>query len=137
MWNFICGLIYPRFTRYREEVEKVQEDCIFCKIVNKEIPADIVYEDDNVLVFKDIQPAAPIHLLLIPKKHIPTFFDIKPEDSHIMGEVQRAAATVARDMGLAERGFRLVSNCMKDAGQLVFHLHYHMLAGRPLQWPPG
>jgi len=113
------------------------QDCIFCKIVKKEIPADIVYEDDNVLVFKDIKPSAPIHLLLIPKKHIPTFFDIKPEDSYIMGEVQRAAATVARDMGLTERGFRLVANCMKDAGQLVFHLHYHMLAGRPLQWPPG
>ena len=113
------------------------QDCIFCKIVKKEIPADIVYENDDVLVFKDIKPASPIHLLLIPKKHIPTFFDLQPEDSKIIGEVQRAAATVARDMGLTEQGFRLVSNCMEDAGQLVFHMHYHMLAGRPLQWPPG
>jgi len=113
------------------------QDCIFCKIVKKEIPADIVYENDDVLVFKDIKPASPIHLLLIPKKHIPTFFDLQPEDSKIIGEVQRAAATVARDMGLTEQGFRLVSNCMEDAGQLVFHMHYHMMAGRPLQWPPG
>lgn len=113
------------------------QDCIFCKIIKKEIPADIVYEDDNVLVFKDIKPAAPVHLLLIPKKHIPTFFDLQPEDSQIIGEVQRAAATVARDMGLTEKGFRIVSNCMADAGQLIFHIHYHMLAGRPLQWPPG
>ncbi|HBX22828.1 MAG TPA: histidine triad nucleotide-binding protein [Desulfotomaculum sp.] len=113
------------------------QDCIFCKIVKKEIPAEIVYENDDVLVFKDIKPASPIHLLLIPKKHIPTFFDLQPEDSKIIGEVQRAAATVARDMGLTKQGFRLVSNCMEDAGQLVFHIHYHMLAGRPLQWPPG
>ncbi|MBF7082610.1 histidine triad nucleotide-binding protein [Desulfallas sp. Bu1-1] len=113
------------------------QECIFCKIVKKEIPAEIIYEDDNVLAFKDIQPAAPIHLLFIPKKHIPTFFDLQPEDDKIMGEVQRAAAVVAGDLGLAERGFRLVANCMKDAGQLVFHLHYHFLAGRELQWPPG
>jgi histidine triad (HIT) family protein len=117
-------------------VDNVQE-CVFCKIINREIPADIVYEDDYILAFKDIQPAAPIHLLFIPKKHIPTFFDLEPEDSHIIGDLQRAAATVAREMGLSERGFRLVANCMKDAGQLVFHMHYHFLAGRPLQWPPG
>lgn len=113
------------------------QDCIFCKIANKEIPAEIVYEDDYVLAFKDIQPAAPIHLLFVPKKHIPTFFDLQPGDDQIMGKIQRAAAVVAGDLGLAERGFRLVANCMEDAGQLVFHLHYHFLAGRELQWPPG
>ncbi len=113
------------------------QDCIFCKIVNREIPAEIVYEDDNVLAFKDINPAAPIHLLFIPKKHIPTFFDLQPEDSKIIGEVQRATAKVAEELGLRERGYRLVSNCLEDAGQLVFHIHYHFLAGRPLQWPPG
>jgi histidine triad (HIT) family protein len=113
------------------------QECIFCKIINKEIPADIVYEDEDVLAFKDIQPSAPIHLLLIPKKHIPTFFDLQPEDSHVIGKVQLAAANVAKQMGLEERGFRLVSNCMQDAGQLVWHMHYHFLAGRPLQWPPG
>jgi len=113
------------------------QDCIFCKIIKKEIPAEIVYENDDVLVFKDIKPASPIHLLIIPKKHIPTFFDLQPEDSRIMGEVQRAAATVARDMGFTEKGFRLVANCLEDAGQLIFHMHYHLLAGRRLQWPPG
>ena len=112
------------------------QDCIFCKIVKKEIPAGIVYEDNSVLVFKDINPAAPVHLLLIPKKHIPTFFDLKEEDSGLLGELHLAAARVARDMGL-EKGFRLVSNCNRDAGQLVFHIHYHLMAGRALHWPPG
>ncbi len=112
------------------------QDCIFCKIVKKEIPAEIVYENDAVLVFKDIRPAAPVHLLLIPKKHIPTFFDLTEEDAFLMGEINLAAARVAREMGL-ERGFRLISNCNRDAGQLVFHLHYHLMAGRVLHWPPG
>lgn len=112
------------------------QDCIFCKIVKKEIPAGIVYENDSVLVFKDINPAAPVHLLLIPKKHIPTFFDLKEEDSGLLGDLHLAAARVARDMGL-EKGFRLVSNCNQDAGQLVFHIHYHLMAGRELHWPPG
>jgi len=113
------------------------QDCIFCKIIKREIPAEIVYENDSVLAFKDIRPAAPIHLLLIPKKHIPTFFDIQEDDLVIMGQVQKAAADLGRRYGLNEKGFRLVSNCNKDAGQLVFHIHYHFLAGRPLQWPPG
>jgi histidine triad (HIT) family protein len=113
------------------------QDCIFCKIIKREIPSDIVYEDDQILAFKDIQPIAPTHLLFIPKKHIPTFFELQPEDSHILGNLQLAAANVAKDMGLTERGYRLVANCKKDAGQVVWHLHYHFLAGRPFQWPPG
>lgn len=113
------------------------QECIFCKIINKEIPAEIAYEDEHILAFKDIEPAAPIHLLFIPKKHIPTFFDLEPGDDALMGHMQRAVATVAKDLGLSQKGFRLVANCMKDAGQLVFHLHYHFLAGRPLKWPPG
>ena len=112
------------------------QDCIFCKIINKEIPAEIVYENDSVLVFKDVKPAAPVHLLLIPKKHIPTFFDLEEKDSVIMGDLQLAAGRVAREMGL-EKGFRLISNCNQDAGQLVFHIHYHLMGGRPLHWPPG
>lgn len=112
------------------------QDCIFCKIVNKEIPAEIVYEDDTVLVFKDIRPAAPVHLLLIPKKHIPTFFELEEADANLLGDLHIAAAGVARQMGL-EKGFRLVSNCNQDAGQLVFHIHYHLMAGRTLHWPPG
>jgi histidine triad (HIT) family protein len=113
------------------------QDCIFCKIVNKEIPAEVVYENEHVLVFKDIKPAAPVHLLLIPKKHIPTFFDLSEEDVEIIGRVQLAAGQVAREMGLADRGFRLTSNCGPDAEQLVMHIHYHLLAGRALKWPPG
>lgn len=112
------------------------QDCVFCKIVEREIPADIVYENDTVLVFKDINPVAPVHLLMIPKKHIPTFFDLKEEDVSVLGELQLAAAHVGRKMGL-EKGFRLVSNCNQDAGQLVFHIHYHLIAGRELNWPPG
>lgn len=111
-------------------------DCVFCKIVKKEIPAEIVYENDSVLVFRDIKPAAPVHLLLIPKKHIPTFFDLEEKDAGLLGELHLAAARVARDMGL-ENGFRLVSNCNRDAGQLVFHIHYHLMGGRTLLWPPG
>ncbi|MCL6639426.1 MAG: histidine triad nucleotide-binding protein [Firmicutes bacterium] len=111
-------------------------DCIFCKIVRKEIPADTVYEDDHVLVFKDINPAAPVHLLLIPKKHVPTFFELEDGDGDVMGRLQLAAARVARELKLDD-GFRLVSNCGKDAEQLVRHIHYHLLAGRPLKWPPG
>lgn len=113
------------------------QDCIFCKIISKEIPAEIVYEDETVLVFKDIRPAAPVHLLLIPKKHIPTFLDAEPEDAQLLGQIQLVAAKLARQLGLQESGFRLVSNYGEDAGQLVFHIHYHLLAGRTLQWPPG
>lgn len=112
------------------------QGCIFCKIINKEIPAEIVYENDTVLVFKDIKPSAPIHLLLITKKHIPTFFDLEEADSGLLGDLHLAATHVAREMGL-EKGFRLVSNCNQDAGQLVFHIHYHLMAGRTLHWPPG
>lgn len=112
------------------------QDCIFCKIINKEIPAEIVYEDETVLVFKDIRPAAPVHLLLIPKKHIPTFFELEEADVSLLGDLHIAAARVARQMGL-EKGFRLISNCNQDAGQLVFHIHYHLMAGRTLHWPPG
>lgn len=112
------------------------QDCIFCKIVNKEIPAEVVYENETVLVFEDIHPAAPVHLLLIPKKHIPTFFDMEEEDIKLLGDIQMAAAEVGKKLGL-QKGFRLISNCNQDAGQLVFHIHYHLMAGRPLHWPPG
>lgn len=112
------------------------EDCIFCKIANKEIPADIVYEDENIIAFKDLNPAAPTHLLFIPRKHIPTLMDVDGENGQLLGDLHRAVARVAREQGL-ESGFRLVSNCNKDAGQEVFHIHYHLLAGRLFRWPPG
>lgn len=112
-------------------------DCIFCKIVRGEIPASVVYEDEDMLAFKDINPQAPVHVLLIPKKHMPTFFDLEPGDEAILGRIQAAAARVARELGLEESGFRLVANCLEGAGQVVFHIHYHLLGGRELAWPPG
>ncbi len=113
------------------------QDCIFCKIGKKEIPSEIVYEDEQILVFKDLNPAAPVHLLLIPKKHLSSFFDITDEDIEIMGRIQLVASRLARKLGLLEKGFRLVSNCGRDAEQEVAHIHYHLLAGRSFEWPPG
>jgi histidine triad (HIT) family protein len=112
------------------------QDCIFCKIINKDIPSEIVYEDDQVLAFKDINPVAPVHLVIIPKKHIPALVDMDEKDTLLMGQVQLTAARLAVKMGLTE-GFRLVNNCGRDAQQIVKHIHYHMLAGRPFNWPPG
>jgi len=113
------------------------QGCVFCKIVSGDIPAEIVYEDESVIAFKDIHPEAPFHYLLIPKKHISTFFDLTEEDEGLLGHLQRVAGIIAKEAGLLEDGFRLVSNCMEEAGQLIFHLHYHFFAGRPLDWPPG
>lgn len=113
------------------------QDCLFCKIITKELPADIVYEDEQLLVFKDINPMAPVHLLIIPKKHIPALAGMDEGDTLLMGQIQLTAARLAVEMGFADRGFRLVNNCGQDAGQLVMHIHYHLLAGRPLNWPPG
>ncbi|MFZ5898173.1 MAG: histidine triad nucleotide-binding protein [Bacillota bacterium] len=113
------------------------QDCIFCKIVRKEIPAKVLYEDDRVIAFNDINPQAPVHVLLIPKKHIATLFDLTAEDVEIIGQLHLAAVDVARRLGLDKKGFRLVANCLEGAGQVVFHVHYHLLAGRELGWPPG
>ena len=112
-------------------------DCIFCKIVSKEIPAEIVYEDDFVIAFKDLKPITPVHLLLVTKKHIPSLIDLTEEDVEIMGRLQLAARNIAEKLGFAAAGFRLVSNCGRDAEQIVPHIHYHLIAGRPLNWPPG
>jgi len=112
-------------------------DCIFCKIVNGDIPADIVYENDNVIAFKDMNPQAPMHVLVIPKKHISTINDIESEDAVIIGEMTLAAKAIAADFGYSERGFRTVMNCNAEAGQTVFHIHLHVLGGRAMTWPPG
>ena len=112
-------------------------DCIFCKIAGKEIPADIVYEDQHLVVFKDVKPVAPLHLLLIPKKHYSSLLDLGEEDIEIVGRLKLTAVRMAREMGYAEKGFRVVCNCGRDGGQTVAHLHYHLLAGRALRWPPG
>jgi histidine triad (HIT) family protein len=112
-------------------------DCIFCKIVEKKIPAKIVYEDDTVLAFEDLTPQAPVHVLLIPKKHISTLLDAGDEDLNLFGHIIKAANGIAREKGIAERGFRLVANCNAESGQSVFHVHFHLLGGRPMHWPPG
>jgi len=111
--------------------------CLFCKVVNREIPASIVYEDDRVLAFNDINPQAPVHVLVIPKRHISTLADLRPEDDNIVGEIVRRASAIADAQGLTPRGFRTVFNTNKDAGQTVFHIHLHLLGGRSLTWPPG
>ena len=112
-------------------------ECIFCKMVAGEIKPDVVYEDDDVLAFRDINPVMPHHLLVIPKKHIATLNDVTADDAELVGKLYVAAATIASDLGFAERGYRTVVNCNKDGGQLVFHVHLHLLGGRAMGWPPG
>jgi histidine triad (HIT) family protein len=112
-------------------------DCLFCKIIAGDIPAKIRYETDSVLAFEDINPGAPLHALIIPKKHIASINDIQPEDASLIGEMYLAAKEVASQAGYADSGYRTVMNCGKDAGQTVFHIHLHVLAGRNLAWPPG
>ncbi|MDM7203058.1 MAG: histidine triad nucleotide-binding protein [Thermodesulfobacteriaceae bacterium] len=112
-------------------------DCIFCKIINKEIPAKIVYEDEKVLAFHDINPQAPYHILIIPKKHLATLLDLQEEDKDLIGHIYLTINKIAKDLGFSERGFRVVVNCKEEAGQTVFHIHFHVLAGRVMDWPPG
>ena len=110
---------------------------IFSKIINREIPADIVFENERVLAFRDINPQAPVHVLVIPKKAIPTINDIRPDDQALVGELFTVAAKIAAEEGIAESGYRTVFNCNDDGGQEVYHLHLHLLGGRAMQWPPG
>jgi histidine triad (HIT) family protein len=111
---------------------------IFSKIINKEIPAEIVFESENVLAFRDIKPQAPIHILIIPKIEIPKVTDIQgKEHAALLGEMFDTANKLAKDMGISERGFRLVFNCGNDGGQEVYHIHMHLLGGRHMNWPPG
>lgn len=111
---------------------------IFSKIINKEIPANIVFENENVLAFKDINPQAPVHILIIPKIEIPKVTDIKgSEHSNLLGEMIDATNKIAKDLDIAEDGFRLVFNCGDNGGQEVYHLHLHLLGGRKMNWPPG
>lgn len=111
-------------------------DCLFCKIVSREIPAEIVYENDHLLAFRDIEPQAPTHILIIPKQHVATLLDLPADDKRLLGRLQHAALEIARTEGLT-KGFRLVMNCMDEGGQSVFHIHLHLLGGRQMKWPPG
>lgn len=112
-------------------------DCLFCKIIRREIPGAIVYEDDRVLAFNDINPQAPTHVLIVPKRHVATLNDLTPEDDGIVGELVRCAAGIAKTRGFSAGGYRTVFNTNREAGQTVFHIHLHLLAGRTLTWPPG
>ena len=107
-------------------------DCIFCRIINQEIPSKIVYEDDDILAFEDVNPLAPIHILLIPKKHIATMDDVTEEDSAVLGRILLKAKEIAAEKGLNENGYRIVNNCKAHGGQEVFHIHFHLLGGEKL-----
>jgi len=113
------------------------EKCIFCNIVNKNVPANIVYEDDQVIALRDINPQAPVHLLIVPKKHVATIMDLTSEDKDLIGQIYLVAQKLASQESIAQCGFRIVANCNADAGQAVFHIHFHLLGGRKLTWPPG
>jgi histidine triad (HIT) family protein len=112
-------------------------DCLFCKIIDGEIPSTKVYEDDQVLAFQDVNPQAPVHVLVVPKKHIPTLNDVSIDDNALLGHMFQAATRIAREAGTHETGYRTVFNVGAGAGQTVFHIHLHVLGGRPLVWPPG
>ena len=105
------------------------ENCIFCKIVGKQIPAAVVYEDEKVLAFKDINPVAPVHIIIVPKEHIDSVNGLSEKNAGVMADMHLAAKKIAGDLGIADRGFRLINNCGADAGQTVFHLHYHLIGG--------
>ncbi len=113
------------------------DNCLFCKIINKEIPARIVYEDDSILAFEDINPQAPIHMLLIPKDHFASLNELPEEKQHVIGHLFIKARDIANEKGIKGRGYRLVLNTEKDSGQEVFHIHFHLLGGRKMTWPPG
>jgi histidine triad (HIT) family protein len=112
-------------------------DCLFCKIIAGEIPGQIVHADGELVAFRDINPQAPLHVLVVPRRHIPTLNDLTPADDALVGSMFRLAAAVAKTHGYADRGYRTVFNCNREAGQSVWHIHLHLLAGRALAWPPG
>jgi histidine triad (HIT) family protein len=115
----------------------MSSDCLFCKIIAGDIPSDKVYEDEHVFAFRDINPVAPLHVLIIPKNHIAMISDLQPTDAETIGKLFVTAKSIAKNEGYVEEGYRTVMNCGEAAGQTVFHVHLHLLAGRDLKWPPG
>ncbi len=113
------------------------EDCIFCKIINKEIPASIVYEDERIIAFDDINPQAPVHVLLIPKEHYPSLNEIPEDKKDVLSHLLLKAREIAREKEIGERGYRIVLNTARESGQDVLHIHFHLLGGRQMSWPPG
>jgi histidine triad (HIT) family protein len=112
-------------------------ECLFCKIIDGELHASIVYQDDHVVAFNDINPQAPTHVLVVPRRHIPSLNDLTPDDDQIVGELVRRAAAIAKQRGISAAGFRTVFNTNREAGQTVFHIHLHLIGGRTMHWPPG
>jgi histidine triad (HIT) family protein len=117
--------------------DRIMSDCLFCGIVDGSVKANLVYQDDAVVAFNDIAPRAPVHILIIPRKHVASVSDIAESDCALIGAIFQVAAKLAREQGIAERGYRVVVNSGADAGQSVLHIHYHLLGGRQLGWPPG
>ena len=112
-------------------------ECLFCRIIAGELPMTFVYQDSRLVVFDDINPQAPTHVLIVPRQHIATLNDLRKDDDRLVGEMTRRAAMIARDRGISSAGYRTVFNCNQGAGQTVFHIHLHLLGGRSLTWPPG
>lgn len=112
-------------------------DCLFCKIISGDIPSDQLYSDERIVAFRDIDPVAPFHILVVPRKHITTPLDMQQEDAELIGQITLIANQIARDNGLDKKGYRLVWNCKQDGGQSVYHIHLHLLGGRQMEWPPG
>ncbi|MBP2645370.1 MAG: HIT-like protein [Firmicutes bacterium] len=115
----------------------MQQDCIFCRIVNREIPTKIIYEDEYVIAFPDINPAAPVHVLVIPKRHIDNITEVDGKDAPLLGHIMTVIPRIAAEVGIADEGFRTVVNTKDNGGQTVHHLHFHLLGGRFMEWPPG
>ncbi len=113
------------------------EGCLFCQIANKKLKSEYVYEDEKVIAFKDVDPQAPVHILIIPKAHYSSILDVADEEMGIISHIHKVAKKIAKDMGVDEKGFRLINNCGEEGGQSVPHLHFHLLGGRLLGWPPG
>ena len=113
------------------------EDCLFCKIAAGKTDNDFIYEDEKVVVFEDINPQAPVHFLIVPKKHIPDLNNLEKDDNQLIGHIYQVAKKIAAENDIADSGYRLVSNCGDDGGQTVYYIHFHLLGGRKLQWPPG
>lgn len=124
-----------KIKRYLKGGEKM-ENCIFCKILKGEIPSEKVYEDEKVYAFKDINPEAPVHVLIIPKKHISSANELTEDNKEVIGDVYYAAQKIAKELGIADKGYRIINNCGEDGGQTVFHIHFHLMGGKKLNWPP-
>ncbi len=127
----------PKTGPSRSTQEIVMSDDLFLKIINREIPADIVYETNEILAFRDINPQAPVHVLIIPKERIPTMNDLQAQHESLVGKLFQAAAEIAREEGISDDGYRVVMNCNEAGGQMVYHIHLHLLGGRQMSWPPG